>query len=47
MSVLETLREALVHVQLLGSGQSTYHSNAEMCIMLGDAITDLMREDDA
>ena len=36
--LLEALDAALVHVQLLGSGQKPVNSNAEMCTVIGEAI---------
>lgn len=37
-SVLQACKAALEHVQLLGSGQPSPYSNAELCTILGDAI---------
>jgi hypothetical protein len=37
-SLLEACKTALMHVQLLGSGQPSPLSNSEMCTLLGDAI---------
>ena len=37
--LLKALEQALIHVQLLGSGQKPVNSNAEMCTLLGDALT--------
>lgn len=36
--LLEACKAALAHVQLLGSGQPSPYSNAEMCEILGQAV---------
>jgi len=40
-SLIEAGKVALVHCQLLGSGQKTEWSNAEMCEILGTALSEL------
>ena len=37
-ALLKALGQALIHAQLLGSGQKPINSSAEMCTLLGDAL---------
>jgi hypothetical protein len=38
VQLLEVCKIALAHMQILGSGQRSPYSNAEMCEVLGKAI---------
>jgi hypothetical protein len=45
VQLLEACKAALGHVQILGSGQPSPYSNAEMCEILGEAIAKADREE--